>query len=157
MTTRVWLVLFRLDSLRLALPLGAVERVVPVVAVTPLPGLPTTVSGAFNLAGEVVPVLNLRPQFRLREGRQKLTDHLLVARSRGRAVALLVDEVQEVIELDPVVMVPPAEIAAGAQAIQGVVRLHDGLLLVSDPDRFLNVRDSEMLDLALEEAADGDR
>jgi purine-binding chemotaxis protein CheW len=157
MTTRVSLVLFTLDSLRLALPLDAVERVVPVVAVTPLPGSPPMVSGAFNLAGSVVPVLNLRPRFRLPEGRRSLSDQLLVVRSRGRLLALIVDEVQEVVEFGAPDMVLREEIPEGANAIQGVIRLDDGLLLVSDPERFLEVHDDEMLDRALAKSVDDAR
>ena len=42
-----------------ALPLAAVERVVGMVAVSPLPESPAGVRGAINVGGEIVPVLDL--------------------------------------------------------------------------------------------------
>jgi purine-binding chemotaxis protein CheW len=44
---------------RWALPLTSVERVVPMVAVSPLPQSPLGVRGAVNVHGDVVPVLDL--------------------------------------------------------------------------------------------------
>jgi purine-binding chemotaxis protein CheW len=156
MTISVPLVVFMLDSLRLALPLHAVDGVVPAVALTPLPGSPAAVAGAFNLHGEVVPVMDLRPRFLLRPRELGLDAHFLLVRSRGRLLALLVDEVQDVAEFDEGSVVSAGRISEGLDAIQGVVRLQDGLLLVNDPDRFLAAHESSKLAHALEEAFPGE-
>lgn len=51
------LVLFVIERQRYALELPAVERVVPMVAVAPLPQGPAVALGVVNVHGKVIPVL----------------------------------------------------------------------------------------------------
>src|ERR1043166_579372 len=57
------LVVFLLAEQHYALPLAMVERVLPVVAVSPLPQAPPMTLGMINLHGTVMPVLDLRHRF----------------------------------------------------------------------------------------------
>src|SRR5262245_21471826 len=59
------LFVFRLAEQHYALPLLTVERVLPMVAVSPLPQAPSLTLGVINLHGLVVPVLDLRRRFGL--------------------------------------------------------------------------------------------
>jgi len=54
------LVIFRLDNQDDALHLTAVERVLRMVAVSPLPMAPAIVLGVINFHGRVIPVLDLQ-------------------------------------------------------------------------------------------------
>ena len=54
------LLLFTLSEQRCALALSVVERIVPVVEVTPLPKAPEMVMGLINVRGRAIPVLNIR-------------------------------------------------------------------------------------------------
>src|ERR1017187_3213869 len=94
------LVVFRLDELRIALLLTAVERIVCAVEVTPLPGAPAIVHGAIDMQGRLLPVLNLRRRFRLPEREIGPTEQFLIASTARRAVALVMDEAQGVIEVE---------------------------------------------------------
>ena len=67
------LVVFALDDQRYALHLSAVDRVVPMVRVTPLPKAPDIVIGVVNVQGRVIPVINMRRRFRLPEREAALT------------------------------------------------------------------------------------
>ncbi len=51
------LVVFLLDEQRYAVPMSAVERVVPMVAVSPLPKSPAIALGVINLHGTAIPVI----------------------------------------------------------------------------------------------------
>lgn len=55
------LLIVRVGSQRFALPAAAVERILPMAALTPLPGAPRNVAGLLNLHGGVVPVVDPRP------------------------------------------------------------------------------------------------
>jgi hypothetical protein len=50
----VRLVVFRLEEQRYGLPLAAVERVLPMVAVATLPKAPAVVLGVINVGGRVI-------------------------------------------------------------------------------------------------------
>jgi purine-binding chemotaxis protein CheW len=130
-----------------ALPLAAVERVVGMVAVSPLPESPAGIRGAINVGGEIVPVLDLD----LRIGRPT-TDRgpgarLVLARTRSRRVALPVDDVLGVIAVDAALIGPPVERTAAPMA--GVAGLADGVLAIYDLDAFLSADDEHALSAAL--------
>jgi purine-binding chemotaxis protein CheW len=91
--------LFSLGETRYALDVAAVERVLPAAEVTSLPDAPATVLGLINIAGELMPVIGTRRCFRLPPREMELTDRLVVTRATGRPLALLVDAVEGVFEL----------------------------------------------------------
>jgi purine-binding chemotaxis protein CheW len=142
-------VLFFLDGGRYALPLTAVDRVVRAVHITPLPGAPANVLGAVDVAGQVLPVLNLRRRFGLRERPLRTTDHFLIARTAERPVVLLIDSAGGLIEASAHAVVAADAIAAGLPNIRGVIVRADGLVLIHDLDQFLSAADAQALDDAL--------
>ena len=143
---------FILGDQRYALPLSAVERVVRVVEVTPLPQAPDIVLGVVNVQGRVVPVVNLRRRFRLPERAIALTDQLVIAHTTRRPVALVVDAVTGVLEYSGREAVGARDIVPGMEYVEGVVKLADGLVLIHDLDRFLSLDEVTALDRAIESA-----
>src|SRR6266567_8169584 len=143
------LVVFTLDELRYALPLSAVEKAARMVEITPLPKAPGIVLGAINLAGRIVPVLNIRKRFHLNERKPGLGDQLLIARTPGRTVALAVDAVDSVVQRSPEEVIAPPTIVPGLQYLAGVVKLADGMLFIHDLDRFLSLEEEEALATAI--------
>jgi purine-binding chemotaxis protein CheW len=134
-----------------ALPLAAVERVVGMVAVSPLPESPAGVRGAINVGGEIVPVLDLD----LRLGRPTSDRgpgaRLVLARTSTRRVALPVDDVLGVIAVDAALIGPPVEHTSAPMA--GVAGLPEGVLAIYDLDAFLSAGDEQALVAALAEAS----
>lgn len=147
-------VTFLLDGQRYALALGAVQRILRAVEVTPLPGAPSIVLGVVDMAGRIVPVLNLRRRFGLPERNVGPDDQLLVAQTSQRTVALVVDEAQEVIGLPLSGIVESERIVPGLEQIHGVIRMEDGLVLIHDLDRFLSLDEARVLDAVMNEEVD---
>ena len=143
------LLVARLEGQRLALPLDAVVRVVHACAMTPLPGAPAMVAGAINLHGDAVAVLDVRHRLGVPPRPPHADDEFVVVRARGRVFALPVDDTEGVIEVPEHALHPGHAIADGMAHVPGVVRMEDGLLLVEDPDRFLDAADLQRLDVAL--------
>lgn len=142
------------DALRIALRLSVVERVVRAVYVTPLPGAPAIVSGVVNVQGHVIPVVNMRRRFRLPQREMALTDRLVIAHTAPRAVALVADSVDGVLEHPGPDRVDAETILPGLEYVDGVVKLDDGLILIHDLDRFLSLDEADALDQAMAAAAD---
>ena len=133
------LVVFTLDDRRYGLRLAAVERIVRMVDITPLPHAPEIVSGVVNVQGRVVPVVNVRRRFRLPEREAALSDQLIIARTIRRSVALVADSVTGVLEYPEEETVPADAIVPGLEYVAGVVKLSDGMVLIHDLDRFLSL------------------
>lgn len=142
------LMIFTLADRRYALPLHAVDRVVRIVAITPLPKAPDIVLGVVNIQGRVIPVINMHRRFGLPEREIVLTDQLVVAHTMRRPVALVADAVLDVIACP--LLVEAAHIVPGTEYLAGVAKLDDGLILIHDLDRFLALEEENLLNHALE-------
>jgi purine-binding chemotaxis protein CheW len=149
--SRVRVVAFALDGDRYGLPLDAVERVLPMVAVSPLPGAPEAVLGAINVHGVVVPVLDIRRRLGLPAGDLGPSARLLVARAGLRTVALPADDIAGVVDVREDSIVPPESVLSGIEHVAGVAVLVDGLLLIHDPETFFSLDEERQLAEALGE------
>ena len=146
------LVAFSLDEQRYALALATVERVVRAVEITPLPKAPEIVSGVINIQGRVVPVINVRKRFRLRERDVAPSDQIIVARTSTRTVALMVDAANGVVECPAERFVSAASVVPRMEYVTGVAKLDDGLILIHDLESFLSLEEARSLDDAMENA-----
>lgn len=147
------LLVFMLNDQRYALPLYAVDRVVRMAAITPLPKAPDIVLGVVNIQGRVIPVINMRRRFHLPEQEIALTDQLVIAHTARRPVALVADAVLDVITCSAQRMVAAEEIIPGVKYVEGVVKLEDGLIFIHDLDKFLSLEEENSLGYALENSA----
>jgi len=145
------LVIFSLEGQRYALGLPAVERVLPMVEVSPLPNAPPITLGVINYHGMVIPVLDIRRRFSFPPRDYGLTAHLLVARTSRRTLAVPVDEVLGVKEVAEVAVTPPEVILPGIGHVAGIVALAEGLLFIHDLATFLSLDEEHRLTEALEE------
>jgi purine-binding chemotaxis protein CheW len=145
------LVVFKLDLQRYALHLPIVERIVPLVEITPLPQAPPIVLGVINVQGRVIPVVDIRQRFRLPERASLLSDRLVLARSADRTLALLVDAVIGVVDCSQSSWAVPDQIHPGLEYLQAVVTLDDGLILIHDIDTFLSSSEGRSLQEAMQQ------
>ncbi len=144
-------VAFLLDGQRYGVHVNTVERVVHMVAVSPLPGAPGITIGAINVHGAVVPVLDLRRRFGLPPLDYGVTGHLLIVRTPTRSVAFPVDAVVEVTEVDPETVRPAAILLPGVGYVSGIAATPDGLLFIHDVDTFLSAAEEVQLAAAVTE------
>ena len=151
MSDPVQLIVFRLGEQRYALPLAVVERIVQAVEITLLPDAPAIVLGAIDVAGRILPVLDIRQRFQLLSRGINPTDQFLIARTPRRTVVLAVDEALGVIETSADEIVAAAGIVPGLDYVQGVVQLDDGLVLIHDLESFLSLDEERALDEALDQ------
>jgi purine-binding chemotaxis protein CheW len=138
-------VIFQIDELQLAIDLPSVKRVVRAVEIAPLPEAPRGVRGVINLHGNIIPVFDLRLRFGLPAREVRASDHLVIARTRRRTVALLVDSVAGVIPRKVAHLTPSADVIDGLETITGVMTVAGSMVLVHDLELFLCLEDEEAL------------
>jgi purine-binding chemotaxis protein CheW len=146
--TAQWVV-FRLDDGRYALPLSAVERIVRAAQVTPLPLAPPAVLGALDVAGEILPVFDLRLRFGLPQRPLDPADQFIIAHTTKRKVVLAVDSAQGVIEHAVTSVVDSRQLTPQLAHIRGVMALEDGLVLIQNLEELLSQDETLALDRAL--------
>ena len=143
------ILVFSLQGSRHALPLDHVERVVPAAALTALPGAPAGVLGVLDLQGQVIPVFDLRSRLHLPARALAPQDQFLLARSARRHLALVIDEAHGVQACDAPL---PVDVDT-TTPLHGAARLHDGIVLIHDLERFISADEAAALDAAMERLA----
>jgi purine-binding chemotaxis protein CheW len=120
------ILVFELDGRRYGLPASEVRELLRAVSIDPLPLSGPAIEGVVNLRGRVIPVLNLRARLGLPARAVVPSDHMIVAQSGGRLLALRVDRALDLVQLDD-----EAALAEGTEGAR-VARLADGLAPLLD-------------------------
>jgi purine-binding chemotaxis protein CheW len=130
-------VAFFLGGQRYALPIERVNEIQQIVAFSDVPNNGSAVVGMVNLRGHVIPAVDMRRLVGLPEQPYGLETPMIIVSSTDHVVALVVDEVEDVLELPAECMQDTPPLHALASRMLGVCRLPDGLLNILDVDRLL--------------------
>jgi purine-binding chemotaxis protein CheW len=128
----------RLAGERVALAAGAVEAVIEIDAVTPVPGTPPHVAGLVALRSRVLTVIDARSALGLPPSDMPAADEAIVIGHEGHCYALLVESVDDAIEI--ATAVGPLRAAPSpiwARVARGIVTHGDEALLVVAPGAFV--------------------
>ena len=144
MATSETFILFSLAGTTYALRSRDVAHVEMLEHVTAVPNASSFLDGVVFSRGEVVPALNLRARFGFERAPYDLATRLLVVRSGGRTVGLVVDAAREFAAIDPSAIQPPATALTGLSGkyLEGVANLGDRLILVLNLETVLTFSDS---------------
>jgi len=118
-----------------------VQEVLRFQQMTCVPQAPDVIEGLINLRGQIVTAIDMRRRLGLPSRTGGQTPMNMVVRTEDGAVSLLVDEIGDVLGMDPANYDPPPENLAPAarELIQGVYKLKDRLLLVLDAERTVDL------------------
>jgi purine-binding chemotaxis protein CheW len=118
-----------------------VREIIRLQKVTPVPQLPRFVRGVINLRGRVIPVLDLRAKFGLKD---ELTDRtcivvaqLAAASDRTIPMGLVVDAVDEVahFKADEIDAAPQMGASVDTAYLLGMAKVKGGVKMLLDIDR----------------------
>ena len=125
----VELLMFRVGAELFAFELVAAEEAVELECVHAVPDMPEAMRGVIDLRGRLVPVYS--PAVTLRVPHAPNGGVLVLMRSGERRVALVVDDVEDVIILDRTMLRPPPS-ADTDSLVLGVAFIGDALVTVVD-------------------------
>lgn len=125
---------FGLDVLR-------VQEVIRFQEMTRVPLAPPVVRGLINLRGQIVTAIDLRRRLELSERPADVTPVNVVVRTDDGAVSLLVDEIGDVLEVPEKAFEKPPDTLTGSarELIRGAYKLEQGLLLILDEEKAVNL------------------
>jgi len=135
MSTR--LVTFTLGRRRYGIDVSVVQEVLRGLPLTRIPLAPRALAGLINLRGQVLTAVDLREQLGLPPREEGVEPMLVVTHVDGDPVALLVDSIGAVVDVEPEQFEPPPETLVGPtrELILGAYKLADHLLLSLDVDK----------------------
>ncbi len=135
-------VIFKLGQHSCALSLVNVERVLRMVAITPVPELPNWMPGVINMHGEIVLVVDLCQHFGKASHAILPETRLLIVRSKDQThnhtLALITDDITGVQEFSPQEISLPADFKEQLTIIDAVIRNEGQLILVLKVEHLLD-------------------
>ncbi|HYD59266.1 MAG TPA: chemotaxis protein CheW [Noviherbaspirillum sp.] len=144
------LVEFECRGQRFALPLHCVRRVVASAQPDVLPGAPDIVLGVLNVGGEIVTLIDFGRRIGGPATELNVAQRLLIIDIGGFAVAFVVDAVIGVSSREWEHLPGLPARLSGAEFVDAVVRLDDGLCIIVNPEKFLFEDERVLLGDALE-------
>lgn len=134
---------FMIGKESFGIDIRSVEEIVTVPEITRVPDTPDFLEGVINLRGKIVSVIDLRKRLRFNAAHREKKNRILVTEFDGKIVGLIVDEVSEVLRLNPDSIEPPPEMvsSAGVEYITGVGKLEDRIILLLNIRKVLSMEE----------------
>ena len=130
---------FVVDDLFFGVDVLRVQEVLRYREMTAVPRSDGIIEGLINLRGQIVTALDMRRRLNLPRRADGETPMNVVLRSEGGAVSLLVDDIGDVIAVEPGDFEPPPATLdpAARDMLEGVYKLEGRLLLVLASNQLL--------------------
>jgi purine-binding chemotaxis protein CheW len=130
---------FVLDKEEYGVDVRQVQEIRRVGEITAVPRAPEFVRGVINLRGRILPVLDLKRKLNLGEVGVDRAARIVVVRTQGRMLGLLVDGASQVLKVPVSRVEPPPEevVERGGDYIRAVAKLDDRLIILIDLERIL--------------------
>jgi len=142
------IVLFSLEEPRYALSLSEVVKVERAVEISHGPKAGQAVLGAINYHGENIPIVDMRKLFRVARRDMRLEDQFIIARTSRRLVALVVDSVNGVYDVEHHQTIDAGETFPYTEHWSGIPSIEQGVYMITDLDNFLSVDETGLSDPA---------
>lgn len=131
---------FRCEKYLFGIDVLKVQEIIRHVPATRVPLAPPVVVGLINLRGQLVTALDLRRRLELPPQDDRAKSINVLVRNDDGAVALQVDEIGDVVDVDAEQLERTPEMIQGVarEMITGVYKLKNQLLLILDTSKVVN-------------------
>ncbi|RXE58727.1 chemotaxis protein CheW [Acetivibrio mesophilus] len=104
-------VAYELADEKYAIKISDVHEIIKMQNITPIPNSQPFLEGVINLRGKIIPVVNLHKRLGLVNYTSTKKTRIVVVKSRGEMIGIVVDKVNHVIRFSDIQ--PPPEMVAG--------------------------------------------
>jgi purine-binding chemotaxis protein CheW len=134
---------FSLGDKLFAVDIMRIKEIILPQKLSPLPGASDLLDGVINLRGNVIPVLNMRKRFIMPVECDDKPGKLLIVSLARQILALMVDDVMEVINVQAEEIKPAIQMVTGVgmEFILGVCLSDDRVCMILDIDSLLGSQD----------------
>lgn len=121
-----------------AIPIAAVEEVLPALPVESLPECPPFIRGVVFVRGHLIPVLDAAERLGMTGHQRPSEPHIICLRVDGRLVGVEVDEALDLIDLGAGTRLDAGAVGARAGFFDAVIELDEHVLRLLNPERLLS-------------------
>ncbi len=129
-----------------------VTEIIGIQKITEMPDMPDYFRGVINLRGKVIPVMDVRIRFRMPSRAYDERTCIVVVNVEDKAVGLVVDQVNEVVDIpeDQIEPSPSTRQGNGSRYIQGLGKIGDEVKILLDVATLLHDDVMEQVATAME-------
>lgn len=134
--TTIQLACFSLGDKLFAVDIMRIREIIVPQNLSPLPCASELLEGVINLRGKVIPVMNMRKRFGMPVEGDAPVGRLLIVSLVRQLLALVVDDVMEVVSVPTADIKPPIQMSSGAgmEFVLGVCLFNDRVIMILDID-----------------------
>jgi len=137
---------FKLGKEEYAIAITSVQEIIMPQEKTKIPKSPEFVEGVINLRGHIIPVIDGRKRFGLEITQPTSETRIMVLELEQNTVGLTVDSVSEVIHIQSKdIQNSPVSADESHDFILGIGKYQNRLIILLNPDNFLNVKELESI------------
>ena len=138
-TTHIQLACFTLGDKLFAVDIMRIREIIVPQKLSPLPCASDLLEGVINLRGAVIPVMNLRKRLGMPVEDDAPVGKLLIVSLVKQLLALVVDDVLEVVSVPVAEIKPPIQVTSGVgmEFVLGVCLSNSRVFMVLDIDSLL--------------------
>lgn len=134
------------------IPILKVREIIGMMTITHVPKMPDYVKGVINLRGKIIPVIDLRLKFGMKDraydDRTCIVVTEIQANEGPKLSGLVVDTVSEVLDVPPTsIEPPPSSSHSELEFLTGLGKAKDKVVLLVDIDRILTEKEKESIAL----------
>lgn len=143
-TTHIQLACFSLGDKLFAVDIMRIREILVPQELSPLPCSSDILEGVINLRGSVIPVMNMRKRLGMPAADNAPAGKLLIVTLIGQLLALVVDDVMEVISVPVDDMKPPIQMTTGVgmEFLLGVCLSNNRVFMMLDIDSLLSANNN---------------
>ncbi len=145
----IQVIIFKLGDEEYAVSIDCVQEIVLPQKATRIPKSPKYVAGVINLRGNIIPVIDGKIKFKIKETAQNLKNEkrIMVIEVENETIGLIVDGVYEVIylkvnEIEP----PPIDMDENSDIFWGIGKHDNRLLILINSEKFLSINEEKTVD-----------
>jgi purine-binding chemotaxis protein CheW len=129
-----------------AIPIGAVEEVLPALPVESVPHCPAFVRGVVFVRGHLIPVLDAAERLGLKDHHRPLEPHIVCLRIDDRLIGIEFDEALDLLDLESLESLSSQQVGAKAGFFSGVVERDGRIIRLLDPNQLFNPQEASELE-----------
>ncbi len=130
---------FRIGEETFGVRISSVREIVRVPEITAVPNAPDYIEGVINLRGKIIPVMDLRKRFGIKNVEPNKKNRILVVELESKVVGLIVNSASEVLKIPPADIESPNTLFQEGELsyVTGVGKLRGRLVILLDIGKLL--------------------
>jgi purine-binding chemotaxis protein CheW len=129
-----------------AIPLAAVEEVLPALPIETIPQCPKFVRGVVFVRGHLIPVLDAAERLGIKDHQRPSEPHIVCLRGDERLVGVEFDEAIELIELQQEASLSAGVVGAAQGFFAGVIEQNGQVIRLLNPDQMMVAEEADKLE-----------